>query len=304
VCETIRCRAGSYGITVFRTTLTTSARAIIRHAACSAAVLLLAASLASLRAQQNPDDLMPAASAAKAQAILAGTVEALGGPIFLAERTSDCTGRYAKFEHSGALGDFITIHAYKELPDKYRVEYDPKGLIVDLYSGDQGWTLDRGGVSELPADSVTDYREQLQTDIFLILRYRLKDSDLTFRYGGLDVVDVTEVEWVEISDHQDRTIRVAISRQTHLPVRSVVIKRDPETHSPVQLGTYFSNYHPIDGIQTPFAAASYRNDQPTSQLFYESCQLNETLQPDLFTRASLDQHYAATHGKGNKKDKK
>ncbi len=99
------------------------------------------------------------------------------------------------------------------------MEYDPKGLIVDLFSGDQGWTLDRGGVSELPADSIEDYQEQLQTDINLILRYRMQDPNLTFRYAGLDIVDVTEVDWVEISDRQDRTIRVAVNRKTHLPVR-------------------------------------------------------------------------------------
>jgi hypothetical protein len=274
----------------------------VRRAACLLAVLFLAASLASLRAQ-NGDDLMPAASAAKAQSILAGTVDALGGPVFLAERTSDCVGRYAKFEHSGGLGEFVRIHAYKELPDKYRLEYDPKGLIVDLYNGVQGWTLDRGGVSELPADSIADYQEQLQTDINLILRYRLKDPDLAFRYAGIDIVDVTEVDWVEISDHQDRTIRVAINRQNHLPVQVIVIKRDPDTHGPLQLKTSFTGYHSISGIQTAFSAASFRNDRPTSQLFYESCRFNESLPPDFFTRASLDQHWAATRAKGNKKDK-
>ena len=278
-------------------------RGIAKRPAYLLTVLFLASSLAAVHAQ-NPDNMMPGPSAAKAQAILASAVEALGGQAFLTERTSECTGRYAKFEHSGGLGDFIKIHSFKELPDKYRVEYDPKGIIVDLYSGQQGWTLDRGGVSELPAESVSDYQEQLQTDINMILRYRLKDPDLTFRYAGLDVVDVTEVEWVEIADHQGHTIRVAINRQSHLPVRTVVIKRDPETHTPLQLSTYFSSYHSIDGIQTPFSAASFLNDQPTSQLFYESCQFNETFPQDLFTRASLDEHFAATRGKGNKHDKK
>jgi hypothetical protein len=274
-----------------------------RRTAFLTATLLLAGSLAAVRAQ-NPDDLMPGPSAAKAQDILAKAVDALGGPVYLAMRTSDCTGRYAQFEHSGQLGAFITIHALKEMPDKYRVEYNPKGTVVDLYSGKQGWTLDRGGVSELPADSVADYLESLQTDINLILRYRLKDPTLTFRYGGVDVVDVTEVEWVEIADQQDRTIRVAFNRLTHLPVRTVVIKRDPETHEPVRKSTYYSSYHSIDGIQTAFSTASFRDDRPTSQLFYESCQFNTTLPPDEFARASLDEHFAATHGKGNKNNKK
>jgi hypothetical protein len=276
---------------------------VVRPVAYLLTTLLLAASLVSLHAQ-NPDSLMPAESAAKARAILTSTIDALGGPVFLAERTADCTGRYAKFEHSGGLGDFIRVHTYKEMPDKYRVEYDPKGIIVDLFNGHEGWTLDRGGVSELPSDSIADYQEQLQTDINLILRYHMNDPDLTFRYGGLDVVEVTEVEWVEISDHQDRTIRVAINRQDHLPVRVVVTKRDPETHGPLQLSTNFSNYHLMDGIRTPLAAASFRNDRATSQIFYESCQFNTSFPGDFFTRASLDQRFAGARGKHGKKNDK
>lgn len=277
-------------------------RAALRYTVLLAAIILVGC-LVTARAQ-NPDDLLPAQSAAKAEDILAKAVRALGGSNYLEMRNSECTGRYAQFEHSGALGGFVHIHTYREPPDKYRVEYDPKGTIVDLYTGQEGWTLDRGGVSELPADQLADYQDQVQTDFNQILRHRLQDPTLTFRYAGLDVVDVTEVEWVEIADQQGHTIRLALGRQTHLPARVEVIKRDPETHSLVRRSTYYSTYHLIDGIQTPFDTASFRNDQRTSQLFYETCHFNQALPPDLFTRASLDEHFASEGKKGNKKDKK
>jgi hypothetical protein len=252
---------------------------------------------------QNPDDMLPAPSAAKAKAILAQVVTALGGPAYLNLRNSDCTGRAAQFEHSGAIGGYLQFHDYKEMPDKNRMEYGGKGNIVDLYIGNQGWALDRGGVSEIPATALADYQETLKTDLNTILRYRLNDDSLIFRYGGSDVVDLKQADWVEIVDREGHTIRMAFDKKTFLPIRTVVAQRDPETGDRIQRGTYYTSYHLIGGIQTPFQISRFRNDLQTYQIFYESCQYNTGVSPELFTRASLDTYFAATkkNGKGNKK---
>jgi hypothetical protein len=266
-------------------------------------LLIVAASSVSLSGAQNPDDMLPAPSAAKAKAILAQAVAALGGPAYLNLRNSDCTGRAAQFEHSGAVGGYIQFHDFKEMPDKNRMEYGAKANIVDLYAGNQGWALDRGGVSEIPAPAMADYQEALKTDLNTILRYRLNDDTLTVRYGGSDVVDLKEAEWVEIVDREGHTIRMAFDKKTSLPIRTVVTQRDPETGDRIQRGTYYTSYHLIAGIQTPFQVSRFRNDQQTYQIFYEGCQYNTGGSPDRFTRASLDAYFAATkkNGKGNKK---
>ena len=260
-----------------------------------ASVLLAGAVSPLVRAAQNPDEMLPAESAAKAQGVLAQAVNALGGSAYLTVKNSNCEGRYAQFEHSGDLGGFLRVHLYKGMPDKYRVEYDSKATIVDLYVGNEGWSLDKGGVSALPADAVEDYHERLETDVDTILRYRLKDPALTFRYAGIDVVDLMQVEWVEMVDHQGHTIRIAFN-QKRLPVRTVVIERDPQYHQLVQRSTTYASYHLIDGIQTPFQVVRFRGDQQTAQFFFGSCQYNTALPPDFFARASLDAHFAQ-HGK-------
>jgi len=264
-------------------------------------LLCMAAPVASA---QNPDDLMPAASAAKARAILQQTITALGGSAYLELRNTDCTGRAAQFEHSGAVGGYLEFHDYRELPDKVRQEYDKKGIIVDIYTAIKGWSLDRGGVSELPADAIAAYREQLKTDLNTILRTRMNDDTLTFRYAGTDVVDLKNADWIEIDDREGHTIRVAIDKSTHLPIRSVVGSRDPETRDRIEKSSFYSNYHPIDGVQTPFQTAQFRNGQQTFQVFYEGCQYNQNLSPDLFTRASLDEHFAQVHKKDRNARKK
>jgi len=256
--------------------------------------------LPRLRAQ-NPDQLLLAESAAKAKSILQQTIGALGGPAYVDLRNSDCRGRYAQFQHSGEVGGYIELRQVRALPDKSRVEYDDKGRIADVYAGDQGWTMDRGGVSEEPADILADYQESLKIDINNILRSRMNDATLIFRYGGTDVVDLKRADWVEIGDHEGHTLRVAIDKGTHLPIRSVMTKRDPKTGERIQQDTAFTSYHLTDGVQIAFRVSRFLNGRQTYEAFLDSCTLNSNLPPDFFTRASLEKHFAELNGKTKKK---
>jgi hypothetical protein len=262
-------------------------------------VIALMLLLSPARAQ-NPNDFMPDASAAKAKAILQQAIDALGGAAYLNVHNSDCTGRYAQFQHSGEIGGYLEIRKYREMPDKSRIEYDPKAIIVNVYAGDKGWSLDRSGVSELPASDMADYQEQLKMQMGNVLRNRLNDSSLFFRYGGSDVVDLKQADWVEIGD-QGRNLRVAVGRNDHLPIRSVLELRDPKTGEKTERSTYYTSYHLIGGIQTPYRESRFLNGRQVYQVFWESCAYNVELPADFFTRASLEQHFSQEHGKNKKK---
>jgi hypothetical protein len=249
---------------------------------------------------QNPDEIMPDVSAAKAKAILQQAIEGLGGAAYLNVHNSECTGRYAQFQHSGEIGGYLLIHEYREMPDKSRIEYDPKALIVDLYAGDKGWTLDRSGVSDVPATDIADYQEQLRMQMGNVLRNRLNDRGLFFRYGGSDVVDLKEADWVEIGD-QGRTLRIAVGRNDHLPIRSVLQQRDPKTGENTERSTFYTSYHPIDGIQTPFRESRFLNGRQVYQVFWDSCSYNVDLPANFFTRESLEQRFSQEHSKNKKK---
>jgi len=250
---------------------------------------------------QNPDQLMPAESAAKAKAILQQAIDALGGAAYLNVHNSECSGRYAQFQHSGDIGGYLQIREYREMPDKSRVEYDPKALIVNVYAGDKGWSLDRSGVSEAPAADIAEYQEQLKMQMGYVLRNRMNESGLFFRYGGRDVVDLKEADWVEIGD-EGRTLRIAVGRGDHLPIRSLLLQRDPKTGENTERSTFYTSYHLVDGIQTPFRESRYLNGRQVFQVFWESCAYNVDLPADFFTRASLEERFSQEHG--NKKKKK
>jgi hypothetical protein len=183
------------------------------------------------------------------------------------------------------------------MPDKERVEYGPKANIIDTYTSDKGWTLDRGGVSDAPATDMAEYQEQLKMQMGNLLRNRMNDDSLFFRYGGSDVVDLKEADWVEISDREGRTLRLAIGRNDHLPIRSVLTERDAKTGEKSERSTSYTTYHLIDGIQTPFRESRYLNGRQIYQLFLDRCSYNVDLPANFFTRESLEQRSGQLHKK-------
>lgn len=271
------------------------------------AVLLASVCLfgASRAAAQNPDDMLPAQSEAKAKQILQDAITAMGGPAYLNVHDVTCEGRAGTFGHSGELNGFGHFIDYSVPPDKERQENLPKRNLIEIYNGDKGWTLDRGGVSEKSVSEIAKAQGDQQFDIDYILRKRIHEKDMIFHYGGPDIVELKEADWVELVDSQNRTIRIAFDRATHLPIQEHVDIRDPETQTRMEYQMYYSNYHPISGIETAFQIAKERNGIKVFQVFFEKCEYNTGLTDSLFTRESLEDRWAKTGKKAaDKKAKK
>lgn len=253
---------------------------------------------------QNPDELMPEASAAKAKQLLQQLTDTLGGLAYLKVRESACEGRLARFGHSGELTGLTNIKVYWHYPNKNRTDYSKKGVIINLYNGDRGWTLDRGGVSELSDVSVAEFQAQVKKDIHNLLRLRLKESGLGFRYGGTDILDLKTVDWVEITDAEQRTFRLALDKTTHLLVRSVVSVEDDVSHERTADTFIYSNYQRIDGVMTPLQITTDRDGRRVSQIFFTSCKYNPGFPDDFFTEAALRERFKKLGGKLGKEEKK
>jgi outer membrane lipoprotein-sorting protein len=249
---------------------------------------------------QNPELLLPEQSAAKAKQLLQQAIQALGGDAYLNVRDVTCSGRASQFGHSGELTGYVEFFDYTKLPDKERTEYSSKRNIIEVYNGDKGWILDRGGVQDAPEEALTERRENEKKDIDALLRHRMKEPGMVLRYAGPDVVDLKEADWVELVDSEGRTIRIALDRSTHLPIRKVVVTRDSSTRLRTEEVEYYSNYHPIQGLETPFQVASERNGLKISQVFLKECQYNTGVSDSLFTKESLNERWAKV-GKKSKK---
>jgi len=285
-------------------------RVTICRAVCGGLFFLLA-SQAGRAGAQDTTVLAPEASEAKARAVIQRSIQALGGAAYLGVKDTTRSGRYTTFEHNGESRGTVKIIDQVKLPDKERIEYNFKIyygvdapiplLIVDIpyplskrkssfevRNGDSGWILGSGGVIPLEAEALARMRLQRKKDINLLFRTRLNEPDLVLRYTGQDVVDLKLVDWVEISDADRFTTRIAFEQSTHLPVRAIFLYRDAETNDRVEDHDYFSNYRPVQGIMTAFQIGHEHNGYKVSQMFFEEVKYNTGLDDSMFTREALD----------------
>jgi outer membrane lipoprotein-sorting protein len=263
--------------------------------------LIAIAPMNSRLVAQNPDTMMPEASASKAKQILAQMFDAMGGAAYLHVHELQCSGRRSQFGHNNDLTAYMEFKEYWRYPDKNRTDLGKKGNIIDVFNGNEGWTMDHDGVSEEPADKVDDFREQLLKDPQYLFRYRLNEEGMLYRYGGTDFIDLKPVDWVELRDRSERTFRIAVARDTHLMVRFVVVTQDEVSRERVDEVTSYANYHTLDGVATPLQISRTRNDRRVFQAFYDSCTYNPNLAPDFFTKSALDQRFQQVGSRADKK---
>ena len=243
------------------------------------------------RSIAQEDVLTPDQSSAKAKQIVQQAIAGLGGPAYLNVKDITVEAKLGQFDHSGQLRGYAKIIDIAIPPDKDRTENLPKRNIIEVRNGDKGWDLDRGGVSEATITDMATSQEDTKKDIDNILRHRIHEPGMIFRYGGLDVVDYEECDWVELVDSDNRTFRIAISRSSHLPIRKVVDTRDANTRMRTEEIEYYSNYHPISGIQSPFQITRERNGIKIYQVFFDKFEYNTGVSPQLFTKESLDERW-------------
>ena len=283
-------------------------------------IFLACAGSAPRISAQNPDTMMPEQSVAKGKQILADLINALGGPGYTEVRESQCQGRRVLFGHNGEPTGNIEFAHYRRYPDKDRTEYIGKGrntilasligldgldfarggIIITLYNGDHGWTFDRSGVSELPESAISDFQEQVKRNVDNLLRLRLKEPGLAIRFGGNDTVDLKQVDWVEVTDSQERKFRLAVDRSTHLLIRSVVITKDEETQQINEDVSIYSNYQLKDSVWTPLQISREHNGRRAVQIFYDSCKFNPGFSDEIFDKSSLSKQGSQALAKKSK----
>ena len=268
-------------------------------------------------------EMLPEQSAAKAKQVLQQVITALGGQAYLNVRDTQCDGRAAQFGTAGTLMGFTLFRNLWLLPDKNRVEYFTKGehtilgfflgsddllithggAMVTVFNGKEGWSLDKSGVSNQPEDLINDFNEQVKSDMNNMLRKRMNEPSVDVQYAGTDLIDLKEAEWIEFTDSDRREMRMGIDQHTHLPLRWVVATRNPDTRERTEVIMSYTQYMALDGVKTPLSLELSRNDHKLSQTFLTECKYNAPLDPQLFTRAALEQRAAEVAKKGYKDSK-
>ncbi len=128
---------------------------------------------------------------------------------------------------------------------------------------------------------------------------------MILRYGGPDVVDLKQADWVELVDSDNRTIRIAFAEQ-HAPAHSQDgrdrairgrkgrARKSNTTRTTIRLTV----------SKRRFKSRASETASKYFQVFFDKCDYNTSVSDALFTKESLDQRWAQIPNRDKVRDKK
>ena len=227
----------------------------------------------------------------KAKQIVDQAVAALGGERFLDMRTRVLKGRIYSIFHDQVSGTDITTTYVEYLSDKPAKglgirEREVLGKKQDysyLFLPDQGWDITFRGARPIDDEDWEKYHRTTENDILYLLKVRHDEPGLQYDYIGNQVLLSTHVDVVDITDAQNRTIRVYFDYNTHLPVRETFAWQDPQTREHNDEEIDYDKWRDAgDGIEWPFTIERQRNGYMTYQMFVTSIEVNQPVPANTF----------------------
>lgn len=230
-----------------------------------------------------------AQQANRGRAILEQSLAALGGPKFLAMENRVEQGRLYSF-YREQLNGLATARVYTKyeqptgsIATRERQSFGKKEEdYAYLFTDKEGVQVTFRGVRPLPAGQYEKYLDTTQRNIFYILRYRMDELGMVFEYKETAVFDNNPVEVVDITDAENRTVKVFFHRTTHLPVRQVFVRRDPEMKQRIEEMTVYNKFRDVNGVMWPWSIVRFRNGSKIFEMYSESVSINTTLDAGLF----------------------
>jgi len=254
---------------------------VARISCAALGVVLTTSALSGLGAGQNQgasiEQINPVA-----KELLDKAVQAMGGPAFLQAKNLTTRGRVFIISE-GATSGFAKFENTDEYPHKRRFGYGEKNAVVLVNNGERGWQLDRFGVIRQKPDQVHRWMVANRYSLENTLREVIREPGLLIQNGGTDFVDNLPARVVEIVDGRQVRIKVYLHKTRFLPIRITYRVQDPETHEWQEFADVYSDYRPIQGIQTPFHITRLMDGRRYGETFRNYAEYNREFPPNYFT---------------------
>jgi len=241
--------------------------------------LVLVLSLAVLARGQDEE---------KIQKLFQGAIEKMGGQTYLDVKDMVSDGNYFFFDRDGNSSGLIKYNDYTKLPDRSRFELgnSKKSKDVQVFNLEkgEGWILEgQKETRSATPDEMKDFKNAVKHSLDTIFRYRYKDPEnKSFYLGPGEGSDVT-FEIVKLLDPENDEVTIYFDRLSQLPGKleyRSVDKRGVQLRNVVE----FSQWHVIQGVNTPLRVDSYVNGRRYSQQFVIKITYNSSLPDDVFSK--------------------
>ena len=230
--------------------------------------------------------------------VVESALEALGGQKFLSVSDRAETGRlYSFYQQKLSGATKATLYTrYLTRPESVKEGFFGQ-RERQSFTDKKGHEVHSVVFNELDANSITfrgatpiatplydRYRDSALRNIFYILRQRRNEAGMIFEWRETTTLDNQPVDLIEITDAENRVVKVYFHMSTHLPLRQVFSRRDLDSKDLIEEVSFFSKYRDVGGgVMWPYNIVRHRNGEKVFELFSESVKINQTLKDDLFS---------------------
>src|SRR5688572_29876742 len=161
-----------------------------------ACLLLLTATVVAQGAPAAAPDNPQEANAKRARALLAQTLEALGGQAYLSVVDMRQEGRSYGFSKGQARGVGTLFWRFWKWPDKDRIELTKQRDVIYIHNGDRGFETTFHGTRPEAAKELQEYLRRREYSLDRVFRVWLNEPGVALFYDGVAVAENKPAEQV------------------------------------------------------------------------------------------------------------
>ncbi|GGG95607.1 hypothetical protein [Silvibacterium dinghuense] len=221
------------------------------------------------------------ANAKKARAVLDAMVKALGGDQWLALSNVYIEGRVSGYYQGKPTGMIMNYRQWRMTNGDERVELGKKHDDIEIFTAGNCWEATYKGKKALPKDVCEDYQRRRAHSIDVAVRQWLQNPKTILIDEGQTLSERHLTDQVTLISAENESITIQVDADTHLPRSRTFQWRDPLYKDKNEEREEYDDYHPVDGIPTPYSVTRFHNGDQTSQRYVFKGGYNVLLPPDM-----------------------
>jgi len=215
-------------------------------------------------------------------------IQGMGGTTYLAVKDIVSEGNSFAFDLEGNSGPLVKYNDWTKLPDKSRNEQGnrrkERDVVVFNLEQNQGWILEgQKDTRDATPEEMKEFRDLVKHAIDNIFRFRYQDPANKLFYLGIGEGSDYKYELVKLLDPENDEVVIYFDRISRLPAKieyNVINKRGIKDKHVDE----FSQWHMIQGVNTPLRIDSYVNRRKSGQTFPIKLVYNSNLPDSFFSK--------------------
>jgi zinc protease len=216
----------------------------------------------------------------KGRELLASAAKTAGGEALSGVKTLDVAAKGKLYQQVGQ--DEIALHLQVSYPDSMRLEMKlPSADLTQGFDGSTGWLQFPGGVSEVAADAVSEFRRSILLTGGIGLASAAQAGSLEVQYLGEEEVDGKKA-LAALWKGPSGPVRLYVDSSTHLLLAARFLSAGQR--GAAETLQVWDDYRPVEAVQFPFHSVTYQNGERHSEIFVQEVHFNQPMDSSLFAK--------------------